>query len=80
MEVSLRERRTKREEFMIEGKCKYKVYPHDRWGAFHPHQCHKNTWKDGYCKQHHPDTVKARDEAREKRWKEEEDARRKNNP
>jgi Zn-dependent M32 family carboxypeptidase len=50
-------------------KCKEKVYPSERWGSFHGHQCHKNIWKDGYCKQHHPDTVEARHEAREKVWK-----------
>jgi len=55
---------------MIEGKCKEKVYPKEAWGSFHPHQCLHNIWKDGFCKFHHPDTVKARREAREKRWKE----------
>jgi flagellar biosynthesis/type III secretory pathway protein FliH len=65
---------------MIIGKCKKKVYPKERWGSFHPHQCRRDIWKDGYCKTHHPDTEKARQVAREKRWKEEEDARRKNSP
>lgn len=24
------------------------------------HRCPRSTWKDGYCKQHHPETVEAR--------------------
>ncbi len=50
-------------------KCKETVYPNERWGSFHPHQCHKNIWKDGYCKQHHPETKEVRHKAREVAWK-----------
>jgi aspartate oxidase len=32
------------------------------------HQCRRNVWKDGYCKQHHPETKAAREEKREKRF------------
>ena len=52
-------------------RCKKKVYPSDMWGGFHGHQCHRKIWKDGYCKQHHPNTVKARMDTRDKRWAEE---------
>ena len=41
-------------------RCKQTVYPNDRWGAFHPHQCSKFATKDGYCKTHHPDTLAAK--------------------
>jgi hypothetical protein len=38
-------------------KCKKSV-----WGqsSFTSYQCSRNVWKDGYCKQHHPDTVAER--------------------
>jgi len=61
-------------------RCKEKVHPNDRWGSFHPRQCHAKIWKHGYCKIHHPDTVRIRQEAKEKRWEEEKEKRRKNNP
>jgi hypothetical protein len=32
------------------------------------HQCNRNVWKDGFCKQHHPDTVAVRDTARRTKW------------
>jgi hypothetical protein len=37
-------------------RCLAKVYPNDRWGSFHPHQCTRKVWKDGFCKQHHPES------------------------
>jgi hypothetical protein len=44
-------------------------------------QCSRKPWRDGYCKQHHPDTVKARNEASQARydaksakWKSEQEA------
>jgi hypothetical protein len=37
--------------------CQEKVF--DGW---HDFQCKRKIWNDGYCKQHHPDTVKARRE------------------
>lgn len=55
---------------MSDDRCKETVYPNERWGSFHPHACHRNAWRDGYCKQHHPDTVKARNAAAEKRFEE----------
>ena len=54
--------------------CSTKVYPPDRWGAFHPHPCGKKEWKDGYCKIHHPESV----EQRRKKSQERFDARIKN--
>lgn len=30
------------------------------YSGFSAHQCSRNATVDGYCKQHHPDTVKAR--------------------
>lgn len=50
---------------MDNNRCKKIV-----WSTWHGHQCRRKIWKDGYCKQHHPDTVKERDEARRKRWEE----------
>ena len=44
-------------------RCKQIVSPKGQWGAFHQHQCHRNSVRDGFCTQHHPDTVKARSEA-----------------
>ncbi len=49
-------------------KCKEKIFR----GAGHgSSQCSRNAVKDGYCKQHHPDNVKARREANEAKWKKE---------
>ena len=44
-------------------RCKQRVSPKGQWGAFHQYQCHRNSVRDGFCTQHHPDTVKARSEA-----------------
>lgn len=52
---------------LIPGRCKQTVYPNDRWGAFHPHQCSFKEVKDGYCKIHHPDAVEKRNAEKEKR-------------
>ena len=42
---------------MREGYCKQSVYNQDAWRGF---QCSRKVWKDGYCKQHHPDNVEER--------------------
>lgn len=34
------------------------------------YQCSRKAWKDGYCKQHHPDTVKVLQEESERKWRE----------
>ncbi len=65
---------------MDTSKCKKTVYPNDRWGAFHGHQCHRKVWKDGFCKQHHPDTEEAHQEAKEKKWEKEREERKRNDP
>ena len=44
-------------------KCKEKV-----WGGWSYHPCLRNAVRDGYCKQHHPDSVKARKEKADARW------------
>ena len=41
------------------------------------HQCELKPWKDGYCKIHHPDTVKAKREEQNKAWQEKWDRERK---
>ena len=48
-------------------QCKQEV--HDRqssWPRFH--QCRRKAVKDGYCKQHHPDTVAERERKSKERW------------
>lgn len=34
----------------------------------HYYRCSRNAWKDGYCKQHHPETVKKRREESQRKW------------
>ena len=53
---------------MIEDRCKERVFPKEHYGAFHGYQCHKNIWKDGFCKIHHPESVAARQNLSMKRW------------
>ena len=44
---------------MDETRCREKVL--DRWNAWPTyHQCERKAAKDGFCTQHHPDTVAAR--------------------
>ena len=49
-------------------KCKESVDGTGQWGSFHRHQCTKSIWKDGYCKIHHPESVKKRQKESAKRW------------
>lgn len=51
-----------------ESRCRATVYPNDKWGVFHGHQCSRKMWRDRYCKQHHPDTVEARQAEATKRY------------
>ena len=30
--------------------------------------CSRNAWKDGYCKQHHPDTIRERHRKEDEKW------------
>jgi len=49
---------------MDEG-CKAMVVP---YGAWRESQCSRKASKDGYCKQHHPDSVQARRDKRAAKW------------
>ena len=45
-------------------RCKASVYESGGW---HLHQCLKKPWKDGWCKIHHPESEKKREETKQKR-------------
>lgn len=49
------------------GRCKASVTERGHW---RPHQCRRKPWKDGWCKQHHPDAEAERREQSKKRWEE----------
>ena len=51
---------------MSDERCKEMVPNGGRSVMFH--QCKRKSWKDGYCKQHHPETVKKRREESEKNY------------
>ena len=51
---------------MDDSKCKESVM----WDSWHSRQCTRKIWKDGFCKQHHPETVKARQEESARKWEE----------
>jgi len=51
-------------------QCSETVYPKERWGCFHGYQCTRKAWKDGFCKTHHPESVKARQEKSDAHFKE----------
>ena len=53
---------------MDKKRCQQIVYPNEQWGSFHGHQCHRKIWKDGFCRQHHPDTVKEKDKYKHEKW------------
>lgn len=40
----------------MNGRCKERVWN----GQFSDYPCSRKDWKDGFCKQHHPDSVKKR--------------------
>ena len=40
------------------------------WSGWHDYRCSRKEWKDGLCKQHHPDTGKKRDADRKKHYEE----------
>lgn len=53
---------------MDKEKCKEEgVCESGKYGSFHPHRCRRNVWKDGWCKQHHSEEVKKREDAAELR-------------
>lgn len=47
--------------------CVEQVFDQD---SFKHRGCFRYAWKDGYCKQHHPNTVCARREEADRRYKE----------
>jgi hypothetical protein len=51
-------------------RCKEQVSGEGRFGSFYPHRCSKPIWKEGYCKIHHPESVKIRQEKSKERWEE----------
>ena len=55
--------------------CKERVVWDRTWGR--TKQCSRYARKDGYCKQHHPDSVRERDAKSEADWRAKMDARRK---
>ncbi len=46
-------------------RCKEQISKN--WSNY---QCSNKEWKDGFCKIHHPDSVKSRQEKSRKRWEE----------
>lgn len=56
-------------------RCKQEVPDRwTRWPSFH--RCERYAVKDGYCRQHHPDTVKAREQKSRDKWQKDWDRRR----
>ena len=55
---------------MDENRCKKQV-----WGSWTYYQCSRKIWKDGYCKQHHPDSVKERERKRDEKWEKQDELR-----
>jgi len=47
---------------MNEDRCKEQVFPRDRYGSFHPHQCERKAVEKGFCRQHGPSKAKTRQE------------------
>ncbi len=47
-------------------RCRERV--HDGGRSVRLHQCRRYAIADGFCKQHHPDTVKAREAKTEEAW------------
>ncbi len=47
--------------------CKAKVGDGTGWQWF---QCQRRPWRDGWCKQHHPDSVAERQRERSQRYEE----------
>jgi len=51
---------------MHDDKCKETVWRSELWRST---QCQNNIWEDGYCKQHHPETIAARQDKRDTEFK-----------
>lgn len=52
---------------LTEEQCKEYVYG----VRIHKTRCSRKAWKDGYCKQHHSDSKKEREDKKHKAWAEE---------
>ena len=50
---------------MIPGRCQERVSDSTGW---HRYQCTRKAVRDGYCTQHHPDSVEARRVRSRERW------------
>lgn len=48
-------------------RCKQRFMPE---GSYHMKQCSREATCDGYCKQHHPDTIAERRRKKDEAWKE----------
>lgn len=55
---------------MSKDKCKQTVYSKERYGSLRGYQCSRKAVQDGYCKQHHPDNVKVRQEQNMQKYQE----------
>ena len=53
-----------------DGNCTAKIPTPDGWGTY---RCSRKAVRDGFCTQHHPDEVKARNAVQAARWKLEND-------
>ena len=51
----------------MKAQCKQHVFSGER-SDFGGHRCMKIVWKDGYCKVHHPESVKIRGDKADERW------------
>ncbi len=47
---------------MIKVRCQKKVWTGNRPTGLTSHQCTRYAVKDGYCKIHHPDAIKVREQ------------------
>lgn len=52
-------------------RCMAKVRGSGTWSRFR--HCTRKAKKEGYCTQHHPDSVKKREEEATRKWKEKQD-------
>ncbi len=50
---------------MIKDNCKEKIYRPSMWRSV---PCSRKAVKDGFCKQHHPDSIKEREEKSKKEY------------
>jgi hypothetical protein len=38
------------------------------WSEYRQYRCSRKAWKDGYCKQHHPEEIAVRKKDRYEKW------------